>query len=502
MKFSATLSVGIPIFLLAACTTHFTAVRVLPGSNVPVAGAPYNLTFTQFNLTVKRHVQSCFKTYTDEDLAEFKKLARVPPIIPEVSVKVDAEATKSEVRDPQRTYVIDLTSLQSFFKTTDVKVSYYDTGAIKSVNASSEDKAGEFAASVAQTLGKLVVAGIAKEKKPEVRCEENVAKAVASQAAKKAALTALTAKLEMTTEQVRQYTALATALGRNMSPVDRRQLSELVRKLIEQQTQQGDLKKVIELDLKLITVVDEFKWPNDGETFVSAGPALDPVDEKVLKRWIGAPTAPFAAETAVYLRLAASEAIGRRASCGQKCADDEYLGLKYRMPAQGKLAMCESGSSDTINGVAKPYTCTKWAEISKSEAISQLGHIHTLPLQSALFSSKSLSATFSESGVPTLLGVGATAASDQASKTFGGLGDAAVSIHASRAGREVAELESKLKLLKLKKEYEVATSVVPPSADSTKQDATAAFGVDTALIKAELANIEAKKALDEVKKLL
>jgi len=49
-------ALAMPFFLLAGCTTQLNAVRVTDPRqpNIPAAWAPYNLTFTQYEVTVIR----------------------------------------------------------------------------------------------------------------------------------------------------------------------------------------------------------------------------------------------------------------------------------------------------------------------------------------------------------------------------------------------------------------------------------------------------------------
>lgn len=501
MRIHTLLWPGILALLLAlsACTTHLKTVRVGPTTSVPVAGAPYNLTFTQYTLTVTRRVQSCFQELTPVEIADLTR-RKMSLEIPRVKIKMEATAVKTEARDPLGTYVIDLGSLQSFFKTTDLKVGYYDNGALKSVNATVEDKTGEFAVSTAATLGRLILTGGTRGTPGEpVACKEDVAVAVKGLPLKEKELVALTSQIAMTTEQVKQYTALASATGRSMSQADRDELSRRVRKLIDQQVEHDIKKNAVKSDLKLISVVDEIAWPPNGETLVTDEPALEPVGANVVERWVGKATPDFAADTGLYLKLESSEPFGRTIDCVAPCSDEKTEGLKYRMPALGTLMMC--AKNNIAPSPKGPFKCIEWEAVAKPELISQLGRVYTLPLNSSLFSSKSITASFSEAGVPTMLGTGSTAAAGKAATAFGGIADAAISVRDGRAGRANAVLEEKIKHIKLQQDYQAAIGPKPTPADSSKQEATALFAVDTSLLNAEVANIEARRALAAIKNL-
>jgi len=483
--------------LSSGCSTELKSVRIVEAGKIPLAGAPYNLAYTRFKVKVIRRVASCFKPPVPGGPANAE---------PEITVKVQATALAEQQRDPMRNYVLDLKSLQGAFKSTDVQVAYYDTGAIKSINASAEDKTGEVLASVVQTAAKLVVGAVpASDNKlfelkmfPVAQCESKVDAAVKALPGLEAELTASAAKIAAKAEEIKQYLTVAVSLGRSLPRADREAVTKRVRELIALQGASAAIQAKIENHLALISVVNEFTWPANGETFVSATPLVKPVDAAVLKRWMGTAADSarpgFVADTAVYLELKASENIGRVTPCTKHCPDDQIDGLKYRMPAVGNLLMCAT--------LTAAQACSKGQVVAKEQMISQLGPVYTLPLKSAVFTNKSIVATFSENGVPTLLGTTASAAAGKAAATFGSLADASIAVHASRAGREAAELESKIKVLTLKKELEVATLALAPAPKDAKKDAAEAFTVDTALLNAELANIAAKNALDEARQRL
>lgn len=134
---------------LTGCPTYFNAVRIAEGVKVPPAGAPYNLSFTQYDVTVTRRVADCW--FSDENQVKKDMLV----------IATDAAITRKEVRDPARNYVIDLDSLQAGWKITNVEVAWHDNGTLKSINAAAEDRVGPILVSAATTLGKLVALAVA-----------------------------------------------------------------------------------------------------------------------------------------------------------------------------------------------------------------------------------------------------------------------------------------------------------------------------------------------------
>lgn len=482
--------------LSCACSTELKSVRIVDPDTIPVAGAPYNLTYTRFKVKVIRRVASCYDAPAKEKGGKDDQ--------PAIRVKVQASAEAEQRRDPLRNYVLDLGSLQGAFKSSDVQVSYYDTGGIKSINASAEDKTGEVLASVAQTAAKLVgasavAAGVAltegRTVQPE-RCQPMVEVAVRELPGREAELAARTVEIDRKVQQLQQYLAVAVAMGRTLPRADRDNVTQAIRELNALRDANIATQAQIASYLDLISVQDDVSWPENGETFVSAAPVLEPVDATVLMKWMGTTSASFQDATAVYLELKASEAMGRVRPCTKDCPDQKVEGLKYRMPALGSLSMC---SELRAAAGKEPPACIDGQVVAQNDMISQLGPIFTLPLKSAVFTNKSIVATFAENGVPTSLGTKASAAADKAAATFGSLADASIAAGTSRAGREAAELESKIKVLTLKKQLADATEALAPPPKDPKKEATDTFTVDTAMLNAELANRAARQALDEAR---
>lgn len=202
--------------LLPGCTS-LNAVKVTDGV-MKVEGAPYFLTFTQYDITVKRRLTSC-----DAEIGE-------PPVtMPSMVVTTTVEAKRKEARDPAREYVIDFAALRSFFKTTDVAVDYYESGALKSVNASVTDKTGEFLTSTFKAVAKIALfgSGAGGKAAPEV-CFPEVRKAIADANATEGRLTAKTAELARQTEVLEKLQAVAVALGPTRNARERREFADQV----------------------------------------------------------------------------------------------------------------------------------------------------------------------------------------------------------------------------------------------------------------------------------
>lgn len=490
----------------AACTTELNAVRIQDNpADVPLSGAPYNLSFTQFDITVTQRVARCFRKWTPEE-SEAHSGQKYDLSSPDAQISVTAVISKSEARDPLRNYVIDLNSLESFFKTTSVEASYYESGVLKGLNAAAEDKTGEFISSTVGTLAKLASAAMAQNFVAPDTCEKKTKEHFDEAEMKAAELEALTPQLVAATEAVKQHIALATALGRATPAADKIELAKDVKALLDLSKKQIKLEKELASELAAISIVTKSKWPANGEEFVSSAPIAKPVDNTKSK-WFTTISPGKLAASAAYFEIRASEGIGRVLPCGSKCVEDnvDHKGFKYRMPSLGKLYMCSALTNriekDGSKSEAKTCAAESDADLYQTDAkeamISQLGRIYILPLKSTLFSSKSITATFSETGVPTKVGLTASAASDKLGASLGTIAGSAINLHNTKKGREKAALEDQLAILKLKKDI----AAYAPAADQDRQDATAEFNADAALSKSESASIEARQALEELKKL-
>ncbi len=93
-----------------------------------------------------------------------------------------------------------------------------------------------------------------------------------------------------------------------------------------------------------------------------------------------------------------------------------------------------------------------------------------------------------------------TAASDKAASTFSSLGDLAASLHKTRSEKELNDLKAKTDLLKAKKDFADATAALQPSSNQLTLDAANAFKVDTDLLNANVAYLNALKALEDARK--
>lgn len=505
---------------LAGCTTELNAVRVQEKGNIPAAGAPYFLTFTQYDITVTRRVKAC---------------------TPGLEVAISAKIERKEVRDPKHHYVIDFESLQSPFKISEITIEYHQTGELKSINANAEDRAGPVVTSVFTSIGKIaaVAAGVRLLRlridegcKPAIQayfvCEQPL-NGEKPQAGCPTVLDALEKNTKTAAQNVEQrsaeldhLTALGATLGKAWGVSERKEHAEKLKELQNAKNALITSKDKLEAALKEISVVDKVTWPPDGETFKQDAPIVkglttDQICESGSSttgqscKWGSVDKAQYPilrANTEVWAKLEGTVPLGRTESCDDSCLENMKAGFKYRFPVPGRLSLCSPSKSDdsrkeTFCSLSSSDTYTEEKIATDEGMISQLGPIFVLPLHSMPFSNKAIEATFTTTGFPTKLGIKSKVASAEGAATLaGGMVDEIIKVREAKAKNRLEEVEAETKLLKAEKDLADAKKALEPPKSDEQAEALAAFTAETALMNAELANIKARTALEEAKNLV
>jgi hypothetical protein len=494
------------------CSTQLVAVRVKNPDSTPLAGAPYNLTFTQWDITVTRRLSSCGQIDGNGNTTK----AMV------VSVKLERE--RKEERDPEREYVIDFSSLRSFFKTSSIEVAYHDNGTLKSVNAAAEDAAADTIAGVAQAVGKLAAVpdvpsekktdtGISlmqgrpldpaeqERKKPASLCTDTVEALLKSIAGKESAVKQAKNKLEEVTVDLKRLTDMSAAMGQSWGRKERKELLLQIKLLYEARNELAKLDEELQADLEKVTYTDKVTWPASGQASAdlrSAVPLIKPLTGDQIKKWVD-PSDPerqklaaetLAAETSLWVRLVATSRIGRADPCKNgQCRDEQIQGLKYRMPAPGALLLCRSERCDSA----------RHADVLDADEtlVSQLGPVLTLPLKNYPFMNQTISATFDKAGQPITLGYTEKAGAPKAANALGALSDQIAKVREARQPKsELEKIKEEVDLLKAKADLAAAKKALEPAKYADQTEAAEAFKADTTVLQAQLAKLQAQAALD------
>lgn len=478
------LQICLPLLAAAAvtssgCATHLIVNRITDPTQHLAAGAPYVLNFTQYEITVTRRLKSCEGNFV---------------------VATQYEIGQKEVADPMRRYVIDMSSLQSPFKTTKLTLTYHDSGALKSLNASADDKTGEVISSVVTTVGKLLISDVkvTTSMARKLECTDEAKKYLAKAKTAKVEVEKLSVKLEHETAHLERLTAMAAAMGTAWGRTERQQMSKQIDSVFSIRITLAEANKQLQEALKKITTATQVTWPPHGEVFTSPEPVVPKISNEVLREWVvsesNSEVRDVQNKSAVWLRIEPSGPGGRKEPCsnfGKTCGDEKSKGLKYRVPVVGELLVCSQPTCEANKGEVLER---------KSGQISQLGQVYALPLKSRPFSNRTIGATFLESGRPTMLEVTSSATAEKIATTFGNVADQYVAARKGRKSAELDEVKAETELLKAKKELADTRKAMEPSADAEQQETADAFKADTAVLEAELAYLKAKAALDAARK--
>jgi hypothetical protein len=476
-------AVAVAVALFAGCATELRTVRVTKPEEVPPAGAPYNLTFTQFDITVTRRLDGCVNKETGAK---------------EMTVAVDAAISRKEVRDPSREYVIDFAALRSFFKTSNVTVEYHPNGALKSVNAGAEDKTGPFLTSVLSSFGKIAALK-SVDPSPSMAAEKDVCTQAALNALRdipkhEGDVAEKTKTMALVTADLERVTAMGAALGRAWGDKERRELAAQIALLYKARRELADANDKLTKSVQSITITTKETWPPNGETHDSKSPLVAALTKESIKSW-GVPSdanmKAIASGTAVWPLLRAATPISRMPCAGTKCADDDVAGLKYRMPVPGELLICTKPGK-------KDNSCEPDSLVARDAGpMSQLGPVFALPMKNYPFMKQSIEATFNEAGQPTKLGYkDEAAAAEGVAGVFGTLVDEVAKVREARKPKtELEKLKEETELLKAKQELAAAKKALEPPKFASQADAVAAFTADTTVLQAELAKLQAEAAL-------
>lgn len=487
---------------LAGCTT----LKVNPATSDPASrqGIAYFLPFSQFETKVT-WAASCDETT--------KELSLTPKI----------EATAKNGPDPAALYVIDYASLSAFTKTSSVKVTFYDSGAIKSINAEADDRTAEILTKTISAVGKVaklvVTAGADK-----ALCSADLVQKLSDADKAKKEVDRLTALLAKHTRDLDASSARVTRAGAAISRSLRQSHDTAISNVVATQIDLDSAKGLLEERTKAVSHTSTVVFPEASSVIASTKGIQIPA--ATLAKWVarkvnaaGKPLETddqfktrvegLAAQAATWLELKSTTALvdpakaravaasGKPGDTGLKDASDPgpEAGVRYRVGVPAVLRACKGGPCTKV-GVEE-------GELFKTLPVTLLNRDTTffLPFHSKAFTNGALSATFAESGVLTSAGYEQKKAAGEA---VAGLLDALAAevstvVEADRANSKskLEKLEEEIKLAKAEKDLADAKAALDESGNDANEDAIAALAADTALKQAQVANINADIAVRE-----
>lgn len=486
--------------LMTGCATELRSFRLtdaaLANNTVPFQGAPYNLTFTQFAITVNRTLTDCTPG----------------PLAPIVKVTVTAAVKPTEVRDPAREYVIDFGALRAFLKTNDVNVEYHPNGALKTVNAKITDETGPALASVVAAAAKVALAGgagfaaVAPLGGAEAMglpqsdganklkaCAPAVMKALKVLTEVQNAVQKQQLQLESATLRLQDFVAVTQGL-RWLPRALMNERVDLFRSVHSARDLLRNASDELFRHAKVLAApAEEFVWPEHGEQRASTKPVVDALPPKQLETWglnpLSAAGKQLMADTKVWARIndTLTPAANRNLCTANACADDDVAGIKFRLPAPGTLQ---------LSTTAPPGDPTAQSLLNKDFAFSQLGRVYTLGLKNWPFMKQSIAATFDEAGRPLSLGTTSEAVAPKLAKALDGAVDEVLKVRAARKPPTLAEeLKADNDLLELQKKNADLRKALNPAAPSADDETLRGLQSQATLINAEVALLKAREAL-------
>lgn len=475
----------VALLLMTGCSS-IESVPVKTYSGKRLDGFPYHLTATNLTIKTTRQLTSC-----KDGALQFKYAFEVKP---------------SEVIDENHSYVIDPKKLQSWIKTTTLKMEYHPNGNLKSINSEAEDMTGELITAIAGTAAKVVatlgLAGAPPEAEAASICTPEVVKELAELTKSEATLNAATAELLIATTEVDALNLKKKAAGKLWTHEQSDQLLEAIDKLLEKKlahqktviTTEENIKKFTithTANLSYKTTSDWFSKPIDEVT----------VDEIIEKKWLTNPDPEKVQREVCGLKSNKKCLAGSGVMLGDLNNKPEDIvkhidgtksgnttaGFIYRVPQVFSMGFVK----------AKRDPEGKYTSDGKINStvlsISQLGNLHVVPFKSYPFSKLKFSAEFTDSGVLTKIGSESTSGVGKATAALDSVVSKAGDIKKTKSEQSLNELKAKTALLKAQKELVDANKLLEPKTDY--ENHLTELKASTALYDAELANLKAEKAL-------
>lgn len=478
--------------LLAGCATNL-GVRPLAATDSQREGISYVLPFTQYVVTETWRVADC------------------TPGSEKVAAKV--EATLGQADDGDHAYLIDPASLQRLLTVSDFKATFQDGGnMLQTVNATIEDRTGPFIGNVVKTAAALapLAFGVpplpAPGAEPTSICKPEIVTALGEAKRVKGLLETATADVKTANDALLVEAAAAANMGSSIDEGTRKRYGDALKALQNATTIQAGRSSELADALKPITYQRVVRWPETSRCFHSQAFSVDP---EAMKKWFVEGTQPSTVQK-IYLAVEragsygrlpitppgcpgasalAAAASGRTAGTtapvapagdGYKDPEPSLQGLRYRSPAQGRLVACtaipcRSEDVETVLTVVEG-------------PVAQLGYVNVLRVRALPFGSNSFSAEFRANGGLSSAGYGQKSApleGGAASLASGAEALAPLFDPTKALARETAYLEN------LKKKRDALAALEPAKSDPG-DSARAALEADTAMINAQIANLEAQ----------
>jgi len=490
--------------LIAGCGRTLNVTLIRP--DAPRTGFGYVLPFTQFAMTVTWRLDYCPDPAKPDPIKGSE---------PKIALKVEAVAGSAD--DGTLAFLVDPQELQSLTSVTTFGAKWHDgRNMLSTINGSVEDRSAQIVGNVVKTAVKIIPlamgvpsppggATLTTPAPPLIRCDDKAIAALAKAKTAKALLDVRNDAVDAATEVLKSVAAKVAAAGQAVDAATKRQLAKALDELTAAKVAQTEAADALVAALKPISYAHKFLWPQTGDEF-SYGP--DQLPQTTLATWIHKDDLSQVTPKAAYLQLERSGTFGRKpprpdrtqapdvsfSPTPAEAGDTAYRvpgpdekGLRYRMPAGGSLVACwrsPCGSSDTEGVLAKLDT-----------PVVQLGFVNVLAFRSRIFGTNAFSADFAVDG--SLKAVSYEQKTAPAEVATGAVADATSQL--SGVFDPTTRLQSQTAYLKALKERKDALEALRDKAPDPVAAEQASLDSDTALINAQIANLKAQIALEELK---
>jgi hypothetical protein len=506
----------VALLMVAACSTSLNVKKVARGTAPPPGEVEYKLGFQQFDVTATRTYKGCPKD----------KAGKIQPGLPVIELVVTAAA--NTVPDYDQTYSIDQQSLSSFFKTSDLKITWFSGAAgaapaymLQSLNAASEDRTGPIIVNTLTALATIATTiatgGFGSDQKgvppPCVEIAGMQAKLDVLNKAVESSKGATT-KLEKANAELKLYTVLAGAGGTRLDSASGKMMVSANAAVMAAANEQKDAAKALAQAQQELTQTESFIWPKNGTlTHGNAQEVLLPGGLETARKFkLGGPERGaeevLAKEFSASLRL---EPLPYIPTVFYKDETEGLSGLRYRAPSAGRLIVCfkppkaDGTFTETVKDAKGANTVCGAAAKEDSEiiradsippvwtgAVPQLGQIKVLPYSNGPFQSNTMGVTFNADGSPaTVQYVEKTASGETLSQAFAEASKVAAGGIKGVVNAPTTRLKAQVDALTLR------NALVTQQSALTTAEQIGMLQANTNLLKAQIAFDDAQVALQK-----
>ncbi len=460
---------------LTACSSHLETREFVPGGSTPT-GVPYRLSFTQYDVTVKWQATGC------------------DPATNDLTIKINASVEQKTALEP-KLYYIDPRSITGWFKTGESSFEWYPNRAIKSVNASADDKLGQAIVNVATGIGKIIPAVIAGGASKST-CTSAMAKNVYAVDAAKESVDRSIEDVDTKTLALTRLNARVASMGSGVDRATSKAKSIASNQLRASSLNLENEKRALEQALKKVSFQQTTTWPDSPDELKSVTALKLPII--FVKKWgLSADESPLATKTIndldVYFKLSPTQTTAYPSSKPIKMDTERvgeevvtvhgWDGVPYREPVNATLTICAK------KACAQPQSVV----IDTIDVRSlQLGPLFVMPFEGRAFASNKASAIFAQDGTLNSAGYSQLRSTvEGVTETLKSSAEQLAPAITAEKEEELRSLTLKTKTAKAKKELEDARA--KPTVD---ESLLKSLESDLALAEAETKLLNAQKALD------